>query len=726
MKKAFLTFLLFYSIQCFSQNLDSLSQQITILKNKIDFDFEEIEQDISNKVQTNTIYNKLDDFDSNCDWYKRVSALIPNYDSVRNYRTSFYKLGLLRSSVIESTNFNININSKDFNSVTNKWPIEIQQNDNDKLKLYFELNIDPINARELFKNKSTIKITGSYILNYSDSFKLKTIKLVELNSGIKFEWQLDVGKYFQINHNNLDETGRLKTFSDFSKDNKYLVVNTENQSNDIYNLENGQLLNKFVSKSIGPVKFSNNSRFIINVSNLSSGIGGLCIAKYSMNDKTSNFKIISQRILGGSVPIVNGVFLSADDKMIYITSPEVLLIFDAITLDFICRLNLEHDDDEGYNDNVVMSNNNKYLVFYPRAGHYLRILNLSTNKFSFYPITNRSTSNRITSVKIDPYSNYIAVATVEGIRFIDINSGKDIYNHIGDGNVGDLWFANGGLYLIYFNAEGKFIRYRIYSNSFEINNHLIDIYAYGDHYYNVSVNNDGSKFLILNNNVTNNSSYIILRSISELVNSEPKIIIPTIPIILPSIKIGNQIWTIQNLSIDTFRNGDPIPQVKSAEEWQRFCEEGKAAWCYYNNNVANGNKYGKLYNCYAINDPRGLAPLGWHIPNNEEWSELIKDLGGVDEDVFQKMKSKNWNATNESGLDFLPGGFRDIAHNGKFEFGGLGEAGAWWSHGNEIKRYNFFKFLSTTEDGLSYNDHFDSESVDDGFGFSIRLVKDLQ
>lgn len=106
------------------------------------------------------------------------------------------------------------------------------------------------------------------------------------------------------------------------------------------------------------------------------------------------------------------------------------------------------------------------------------------------------------------------------------------------------------------------------------------------------------------------------------------------------IKIGNQIWSIKNLDVSTFCNGEIIPQAKTDEEWNRAGNDKQSAWCYYNNDLKNGAKYGKLYNWYAVSDPRGLAPTGWHIPTDEEFNELISFLGGNDQ-AAQKLKSNN-------------------------------------------------------------------------------------
>ncbi len=93
-----------------------------------------------------------------------------------------------------------------------------------------------------------------------------------------------------------------------------------------------------------------------------------------------------------------------------------------------------------------------------------------------------------------------------------------------------------------------------------------------------------------------------------------------------TVDLGNQTWMAENLNVSTFRNGDTIPEVKTTEEWIKAGKEGKPAWCYYDNDTANGRIYGKLYNWYAVDDKRGLAPKGWHIPSNNEYGNLNKSV----------------------------------------------------------------------------------------------------
>ncbi len=91
-----------------------------------------------------------------------------------------------------------------------------------------------------------------------------------------------------------------------------------------------------------------------------------------------------------------------------------------------------------------------------------------------------------------------------------------------------------------------------------------------------------------------------------------------------SVKIGTQFWMVENLNVITFRNGDTIMEARSSEEWIDASKENKPAWCYCNNDSLNAKKYGKLYNWYAVSDPRGLAPKGgWYIPSIADCKILV-------------------------------------------------------------------------------------------------------
>lgn len=159
-----------------------------------------------------------------------------------------------------------------------------------------------------------------------------------------------------------------------------------------------------------------------------------------------------------------------------------------------------------------------------------------------------------------------------------------------------------------------------------------------------------------------------------------------------TVKIGKQTWAVANLNVSTFRNGDTIPEARTNEEWVKAGESGKPAWCYYNNDPANGLKYGKLYNWFAVSDPRGLAPADWALSNDADWAELATFLGGPGA-AGTKLKSaggwnEGYNGTNESGFTGLPGGYR--IENGTFL--NLYGIGTWWS--------------TTAGKGMNSNDHY--------------------
>jgi uncharacterized protein (TIGR02145 family) len=192
--------------------------------------------------------------------------------------------------------------------------------------------------------------------------------------------------------------------------------------------------------------------------------------------------------------------------------------------------------------------------------------------------------------------------------------------------------------------------------------------------------------------------------------------------IASSVMIGGQEWQSKNLDVDRFRNGESIPHVRTDEEWKTAGERGEPAWCYFYNDAGNDKIYGKLYNWYAVNDSRGLAPEGWHIPTDDEWTTLNDYLGG--EDVAGgKMKSTgtaywnspNTNATNESGFSVLPGGFRFSEGS----FGNIRYNAFFWS-ATEIDFSNtWFRYLSTTNGNLYRNNYYNKS-----FGASVRCLRD--
>jgi uncharacterized protein (TIGR02145 family) len=198
------------------------------------------------------------------------------------------------------------------------------------------------------------------------------------------------------------------------------------------------------------------------------------------------------------------------------------------------------------------------------------------------------------------------------------------------------------------------------------------------------------------------------------------IITSSIAIGQKQVKIGKQIWMAENLNVDKFQNGDPIPEAKTDEEWLAAAREEKAAWCYYNNDPANGVKYGRLYNGYAVFDPRGLAPKGWRVPDNRDWMILI-DLMGGEKKAGIKLKSQNgWrmngNGNNKSGFNAMPGGSR----YGDAVFDVEGFYGFWWTSAQPIDFNNLALSIS-----LNMTDgNVASENSDKYRGFSVRCIKE--
>jgi uncharacterized protein (TIGR02145 family) len=96
-----------------------------------------------------------------------------------------------------------------------------------------------------------------------------------------------------------------------------------------------------------------------------------------------------------------------------------------------------------------------------------------------------------------------------------------------------------------------------------------------------------------------------------------------------TVTIGTQVWMTKILDVSTFRNGEIIPEAKTNIEWKRAAANHTPAWCYYDNDPKNGEIYGKLYNCYAVDDSRGIAPAGWHVPTVEEWKVMYDNIGSV-------------------------------------------------------------------------------------------------
>ncbi len=183
-----------------------------------------------------------------------------------------------------------------------------------------------------------------------------------------------------------------------------------------------------------------------------------------------------------------------------------------------------------------------------------------------------------------------------------------------------------------------------------------------------------------------------------------------------TVVIGNQVWMAENLRVTRYNNGDQIPGV-SDSSWVSLTT---GAYCYYNNDSARNRKsYGALYNWYALPDSRGLAPAGWHIPSDEDWTILTKFLGG-DSIAAIKLKetgkthwlSPNATSTNQTGFTALPGG----SIYGSKGFTYLGNYGYWWSSTEQSSATGWFR-------GMYFSSSVFRNYSAKSNGYSVRCIK---
>ncbi len=187
--------------------------------------------------------------------------------------------------------------------------------------------------------------------------------------------------------------------------------------------------------------------------------------------------------------------------------------------------------------------------------------------------------------------------------------------------------------------------------------------------------------------------------------------------LISEVTIGKQIWATNNLSVSRFNNGDPIPHIVSAEQWEMAGEKKQPAWCYYNNDSANEKKYGKLYNWYAVHDARGIAPTGWHVASDKEWTELSNTLGGLEKTGGQLKNTSGWkengNGTNATHFAAMPAGYR--YKNGIFN--GIDYFTAFWTSTENYTYSAWYRSIRYDDAGL-YRGNFGKQD-----GYAVRCIK---
>ena len=185
----------------------------------------------------------------------------------------------------------------------------------------------------------------------------------------------------------------------------------------------------------------------------------------------------------------------------------------------------------------------------------------------------------------------------------------------------------------------------------------------------------------------------------------------------PADQTGSMLWTGKNLDVAHYRNGDAIPEVRNPKEWATL---RTGAWCYNDNKQKNGVLFGKLYNWYAVNDPRGIAPKGWHVATDAEWSALGDLLGGSAlaggtlkaATIWKEQKSER---SNISGFDALPAGARRDT-DGKFML--PGEYSRVWSSTESTAKSAWCRSLGYFDAALRRG------MANKNIGISVRCVKD--
>ena len=173
------------------------------------------------------------------------------------------------------------------------------------------------------------------------------------------------------------------------------------------------------------------------------------------------------------------------------------------------------------------------------------------------------------------------------------------------------------------------------------------------------------------------------------------------------VKIGSQWWMAENLRVTHYRNGDPVPCPTSDFDW----DQPTGAYCYYENDSSNVNEYGLLYNWFAVNDSRGLAPAGWHVPTDAEWQQLVDFLGGAE--VTGALLKEGKSDTLNFKAKFA--GYR--YNHGTFD--GLGINAYFWSSTESNSGNAWYRYLYKGNSNVYRDDSGWKQA-----GYSVRCVKD--
>jgi len=194
-----------------------------------------------------------------------------------------------------------------------------------------------------------------------------------------------------------------------------------------------------------------------------------------------------------------------------------------------------------------------------------------------------------------------------------------------------------------------------------------------------------------------------------------------------TVTIGEQVWMVENLGTTQYNDGEPIALVEDSGDWSNL-QEG--AYCWYDNDrESHMESYGALYSRDAAKSER-LCPVGWQVPGQEDWEELIDFLGGdvlnpnwdypgraLKDTGYVYWREENiLHTTNETGWSGRGGGMRDA--NGNFIE--LRESGNWWSSEDHWK-------YDTWGHQLGYNHgYFLNIGSENDLGFSVRCIQSVE
>lgn len=201
-----------------------------------------------------------------------------------------------------------------------------------------------------------------------------------------------------------------------------------------------------------------------------------------------------------------------------------------------------------------------------------------------------------------------------------------------------------------------------------------------------------------------------------------------------TVQIGNQCWMKENLKTTTYRNGTAIPNVTDDNAWSNLTT---GAYVWYDNDISWKDKYGTLYNWFTTVDPNGLCPTGWHVPTDDEWTDLTDYIGGTSSPHGDELKScrqvnsplgggcntsehPRWSehgthyGTDDYGFSGLPGGYRHYGGS----FYAIGNDGLWWSSTEYSSDDAWFRYLLYGSDDVGVND------ANKRDGFSVRCLRD--